>query len=296
MIFLTPVAAARSARKSGVDRIAKMINPEEEIDLSKFGFWSLARMKGIRFALVQSELDVSVIGFFRTGGIVAVLTAAAVYIATTNLFVGMLMGAISIIVYVDWLHWRRDHKRLEYDSAIASMCDRLASGAQLNNTLLGAMSHANLSAPPQVAPDFQAAERTLTQGGSLTDAFAPLIARRNSYSLEMLVDALYTWSAKGTSVSLQTVLEPLAKTIREMSKEREAVEAELSGVRFRLLFVALAPIAYVMVVRGMMPAVDEVYNSFMGTVFLVIGFGISLSSYYLGERQMNGVRKALEIE
>jgi Flp pilus assembly protein TadB len=295
MLVFGPIMARRQARRTGIERLSKMTDKPVEEDLSKLGFWQVTRKKGLKSALEQAELDVSVAGFLRTGAIVVVVVAALVYLSTSNLFVGLVMGLLGIFVYVNWLQWRRDKKRLEYDSALADMCDRLASGAQLNNTLLGTISHANLSAPPAVAGDFQAAERILTQGGTIQDAFGPIIARRKSYSLEMLTDALYTWSSRGTSISLSEVLRPLADTIREIAKERETVEADLSGVRYRLIFVALSPIAYVGLVRAMMPAINQVYNTFIGGVLLIIGFTISLSTYYLGERQMAKPRKTLDI-
>jgi Flp pilus assembly protein TadB len=254
------------------------------------------RTRGLDATLAQADLNVTRAGFVRSGLLLVVLGVAVGYLVSGGLLVALFVGAATAVLYVYWLQWRRDEKRLEYEEALADMCDRLSAGATLTSTLQGAMNHAAETAPEIVREDFNYMASQLTQTASVKSAFKDVVARRRSYSLALMADTLEVWALRGATISLQEVLAPLSSTIRAVAMEGRRMNSELTRARWQLAIVAIAPSFFVLLLRLTTPAMDRIYASATGQIVQIVSYTIAAGGFLLGQRTMQQVRRVMDIE
>jgi Flp pilus assembly protein TadB len=283
------------SKRSTVDRVAKMIQKGPD-ELAGRSFFKNVRKHGFAIALVQAGLDITPMGFYRTGAVIAAVAGLAAYVLTGGYAVAGFVAIISIMLYLNWLFWRRDNNRMLYEEGLADVADAMAAGALITNTIKGSITHAAQLAPPAVREDFQHISSMITQGASIPEAFAEPRERRQSYSLDLLADTLFIWSTRGTTIPLSQVLNPLTKTIREMSSERRRMESELMGTRYQMILVAAFPFFMVFFMRTAFPDFRDFFTTEMGQLFQLISYSISTIGYVMAERVLGGVRKVLDVQ
>lgn len=254
------------------------------------------RTRGLDATLAQADLNVTRAGFVRSGLLLVLLGVAVGYLVSGGLLVALFVGAATAVLYVYWLQWRRDEKRLEYEEALGDMCDRLSAGATLTSTLQGAMNHAAETAPEIVREDFNYIASQLTQTASVKSAFKDVVARRRSYSLALMADTLEVWALRGATISLQEVLAPLSSTIRAVAMEGRRMNSELTRARWQLAIVAIAPAFFVLLLRLTTPAMDRIYASATGQIVQIVSYTIAAGGFLLGQRTMQRVRRVMDIE
>lgn len=254
------------------------------------------RTRGLDATLAQADLNVTRAGFVRSGLLLVLLGVAVGYLVSGGLLVALFVGAATAVLYVYWLQWRRDEKRLEYEEALGDMCDRLSAGATLTSTLQGAMSHAAETAPEIVREDFNYIASQLTQTASVKSAFKDVVARRRSYSLALMADTLEVWALRGATISLHEVLAPLSSTIRAVAMEGRRMNSELTRARWQLAIVAVAPAFFVLLLRLTTPAMDRIYASATGQIVQIVSYTIAAGGFLLGQRTMQQVRRVMDIE
>jgi Flp pilus assembly protein TadB len=281
-----------------IDALRRMEPSEEALVVTEqeSEFFKTLRASGLERAVAQADLPVTAAGFVRFGILLALVAFAITYVLTAGLLVSAFVAFASIVLYIYWLHWRRDERRLEYEEALADMCDRISAGAMLTSTLQGAMTHAADVAPEIARDDFNYIAGQLTQTAAINQAFGPVIRRRRSYSLELIAETLEVWTMRGATVPLQEVLRPLSTTIRELSAERRRMLSELSGVRRQMMLVAIAPVFFVALLRLSSPALGRIYTTPTGELIQIVAYTISAVGFLVGQRFMNSVQQFLEVE
>ena len=299
-IFLIVLSLTHKRKASGFDRITRLTGDSEgythfPIDPGE-GPLKTFRSQGFAAAIAQADLPVTPIGFIRVGLMIGILTLLATFLLTGAIVVSILMGFIGLILYIQWLYQRRDSKRLEYEEALADMCDRLGVGVRLYGSLKGAMSHAAEMAPEVAKQDFSYIAGQITSGASIHGAFEEIQRRRRSYSLDLLVDTLAVWSNRGATIPLQQILSPLSTTIRETASERRRMNSELSGVRNQMRMVAVAPVILVAIMRFSSPALAQIYTSPSGELIQAAAYLLAMVGFMLGTRALAKVARVLEIE
>ena len=298
-IFLIIVSLRWTRAGQNLKRISalrRVADETIEIEPLEEDFFRSVRTRGLDATLSQADLDVTPAGFIRTGILLALVGLAVGYLVSGGFLVAAFTSAGTVILYIYWLQWRRDEKRLEYEEALADMCDRLSAGATLTSTLQGAMNHAAETAPEIVKEDFNYIASQLTQTASVKTAFNDVVKRRGSYSLALMADTLEVWSLRGATISLQEVLAPLSNTIRTVAMEGRRMNSELTRARWQLFIVAIAPAMFVLLLRLTSPAMDRMYSSPTGQLVQVVGYSIAVSGFLLGQRVMQRVRQVLEVE
>jgi Flp pilus assembly protein TadB len=263
--------------------------PEED-------FFRSVRQRGLDITLAQADLDVTPAGFIRTGILLGLLGLAFGYLVSGGMVVSAFTAIASVVLYIYWLQWRRDERRLLYEEALADMCDRISAGATLTSTLQGAMNHAAETAPEIVKEDFNYIASQLTQTASVKTAFTDVVKRRGSYSLALMADTLEVWSMRGATISLQEVLSPLSSTIRAIAMEGRRMNSELTRARWQLFIVAIAPAGFVLLLRLTSPSMDRVYASITGQIVQIVAYTIATAGFLLGQRTMRRVRRVMEVE
>ena len=298
-IFIIVIAPQWAKGRRNLSRIAALRGETEDSYMTgeeDESFLRSLRRSGLDVAIAQADLPVTAAGFIRFGGILALAAFAVTYVMTGGLLVSAFVAFGSIVLYVYWLHWRRDEKRLEYEEALADMCDRIAAGAMLTSTLQGAMTHAAEVAPEILQEDFNYIAGQLSQTASIRSAFGSIIRNRKSYALELISNTLEVWALRGATMPLQQVLQPLSTTIREIAAERRRMASELSGVRRQMMIVAVAPVFFVALMRFSSPALARIYASPTGELLQIVAYVISAIGFLVGQRVLQGVQKILEVE
>jgi Flp pilus assembly protein TadB len=298
-IFLIVISQRWGRGRQNLRRIAALRRTAKETlkpEPGEENFVKAVRASGLEVALAQADLAVTPAGFIRVGILLALVALALGYLVSGGLLVAVFLSAGSIVLYVYWLQWRRDEKKLEYEEALADMCDRISAGATLTSTLQGAMTHAAETAPEILKTDFNFIAAQLTQTGSVRTAFADIVRRRRSYSLELLASTLEVWSIRGATMRLQQVLAPLSTTIRAMATEGKRMNSELSGARMTLMIVAIAPAFFVLLLRLTTPSLDAIYASPSGQVIQIVAYAIAGAGFMIGQRILQRVRRVMEIE
>jgi Flp pilus assembly protein TadB len=298
-IFLAVIAtrwtrAGRNLRR--ISALRRVADETIEVGETEDNFFRAVRSRGLETAVSQADLNVTPAGFIRVGIIVALVSFALGYLVSRGLLVSLFIAAGSVVMYVYWLQWRRDDRKLEYEEALADMCDRLSAGATLTSTLQGAMNHAAETAPEIVKEDFNFIAGQLSQTASVKTAFADVVKRRKSYSLALMADTLEVWSLRGATISLHEVLAPLSNTIRAMAMEGKRMNSELTGARLTLIIVAIAPAGFVLLLRVTTPALDAIYSSPAGQVIQIMAYLIAAAGFLIGQRIMQRVRRVMDLE
>ncbi|TET81596.1 MAG: hypothetical protein E3J37_08965 [Anaerolineales bacterium] len=298
-IFVAIISLRWSRAGQNLRRISELRRTADEtldVEPMEDDFFRSVSKRGLDVTLAQADLDVTPAGFVRTGILLGLVGLAGGYLVSGGLIVAAFTTVGSVVLYVYWLQWRRDEKRLEYEEALADMCDRISAGATLTSTLQGAMNHAAETAPEIVKEDFNYIASQLTQTASVKTAFGDVVKRRGSYSLAMMADTLEVWSLRGATISLQEVLAPLSGTIRAIAMEGRRMNSELTRARWQLFIVAIAPAGFVLLLRLTSPAMDRIYASMTGQIVQIVAYTIAVAGFLLGQRTMRRVRRVMEVE
>ncbi|TFH33284.1 MAG: hypothetical protein E4G99_11630 [Anaerolineales bacterium] len=296
-IFIVSLRWARTGRNlKRISELRRVADETLDVEPPEDDLMRSMRTRGLDVTLAQADLDVTPTGFVRTGILLMLLGLAAGYLVSGGLLVAAFTGAATGVMYIYWLQWRRDEKRLEYEEALADMCDRLSAGATLTSTLQGAMNHAAETAPEIVKEDFNYIASQLTQTASVSTAFSDVVKRRRSYSLALMADTLEVWALRGATISLQEVLSPLSSTIRAVAMEGRRMNSELTRARWQLFIVAIAPAMFVLLLRLTTPAMDRMYASPTGQIVQIAAYTIAVAGFLLGQRTMQRVRRVMDVE
>lgn len=290
-------ALTQKKEKSNLERADELMFPDKEVRYYMGGnFVKSVRKNGLAFTLTQANLNVSRAAFIRTAVLLAVASAAGGLIIVGNLAASIFIAFGALFLYVNWLYTRRDKKVLEYEESLADMCDRMSAGAQLGNTWSLAVSHASKLAPEILQEDFAYVNKQIGLGvENVRAAFGPILEKRKSYSLDMMVDIIEVWQTEGSTRPLAEILAPLSSTLREMSGERKMMESRISGARSQLLFTSVMPWVYVALLRTIMPGYRELFMQPVGTFFLIVAFCISAGGYWFGEKQVSVLRQTVNL-
>ena len=295
-LFVIPRINAQK-QKSNLERVDDLMFPDKESRYEATGnFLKSLRRNGLNFTLTQANLDITPAAFVRTALIIAVAAVAGGFILINNLMASLFIGFGGLFLYVNWLYTRRDKKVLEYEESLADMCDRMAAGAQLKNEWTGAVIHAAKLAPDVLKADFEYVASQANMGvKDVRVAFAPILEKRKSYSLDMMVDIIDVWQTQGSTRPLSEILSPLSNTLREMSGERRMMESRISGARLQLMITSVIPWAMVVLLRSIMPGYRELFAQPVGTMLLIVAFCISAGGYWFGEKQVSVLRNAVNL-
>jgi Flp pilus assembly protein TadB len=298
-LFVAVISLRWNRTGQNLKRITSLRRSAEEtmeVESPEEDFFRSVSQRGLDITLAQADLEVTPAGFVRTGILLGLVGLALGYLVSGGMLVSVFTAVGAIVLYVYWLQWRRDERRLLYEEALADMCDRIAAGATLTSTLQGAMNHAAETAPEIVKEDFNYIASQLTQTASVKTAFIDIVKRRGSYSLALMADTLEVWSLRGATISLQEVLAPLSGTIRAVALEGRRMNSELTRARWQLIIVAIAPAGFVLLLRLTSPSMDRVYASLTGQIVQVVAYTIAAAGFLLGQRTMRRVRRVMDVE
>lgn len=293
-LFLMTLSLRRVPGSHQLRRI-QALREESRPDEAGGSLLGTLRSRGLDAALRQADLAITPTQFLHTALLLGLSAFLAGLLISRGLPVAVFAAAVSVVLYLAWLTWRRDSRRLAYEEAIADLCDRLAAGALLTGTLQGAMTHAADSAPEILQDDVAYIASQLSQSGQVHSAFADVLERRRSTALGLLADTLSVWSLRGATLPLQELLTPLSSTIRALAGEGKRMHSELSGTRLTMVIVSLAPAGFVLLMRLNTPALARLYASPTGQWIQLAAYTIAGTGYLLGQRILQRVQAVLTL-
>ena len=295
-IIITSAAWGNELRKrNDLERTMSYYGEQEQETPPDEGFFKNVRKRGIAKAVDQADLGVSEGGFIRTGLIIATLVAAIAYFLSGGWLVTVFLAGVSFAIYLRWLFGRRDAKRLEYEEAVASIAERMATAARLTNNIKGIIMATSDIAPEAIKPDMQYIANSVSGGASPFQAFDLIQNRRHSKALDLLVETLKIWEIKGATIPLADVVDPIVTTVRQLSSTRKQVEADMTMQRWQMYIVSLAPFYFIFTQRLSSAADARFYSSFIGEIIQIAAYTCSLVGLFLSEKFLNDVRKLLEV-
>lgn len=294
--FLIIFSYERSSPKRDLERMEELRKSAKELQLpDSASFLGAARKGGLALALARSDLNVTPAVFIRDSIMFAVIAFAIGYFISSGLLVGFFAAIAGIFIYFYVLNWRSASRKIEYEGAVGSICDRIATGAMLNQTLHGAMIHAATNAPEILKSDFEQIASQLSQGASIEAAFADVVERRKCYSLQLLANTLAIWHRRGTTLSLQEVIKPLSDSIKKRKADGKRMHAELTGARITSIVAGVSPPALVLLFRILVPDINKVYAELEGQLIQIIAYVLTAVGFMISQRRIQDVQRMMDI-
>jgi len=285
-----------TSAKDNLERMERLRRSSEELQIPEdASFLQTAQKGGLALALARWDLNVTPASFIRDSALVALVAFTLGYLIGNGLLVGVFACVAGIFLYFYYLSYRSVSRRIEYEGAIATICDRIATGAMLNQTLQGAMNHAAENAPEILKSDFNYISAQLMQDANVEVAFADVIKRRKSYALGLLANTLSVYYTRGAAVPLQEVIRPISSSIKKRRADGKKMNAELTQARITAIIATLAPPALVLMFRTMMPTTNVIYSSLTGQLIQIGGYTLAALGFLWSQRTIQGVQKILEV-
>jgi Flp pilus assembly protein TadB len=254
-------------------------------------------IENLEVSLQQADLNVSALAFLRVGAIGALILAGGMFALTGAIAVAVVAFFGFFVVYWWWLVQQRDKKRMAYEDAIPDWVDRMAIASIEKDILKHILVKSADLAPPAVREDAKwLADEISFKNIGPTDALRALCKRKQSSILSLMTQVLVAWSDIGSSKPLAEVLAPLSESIRARTSARNAAEADLTMTRGQLALVTLAPVAFIIMLRGSDPNVARYYSTLEGQIVVVACCGVAAIGYIIGDRILSVVRKSIDIK
>ena len=295
-VFFIVIAPSWGRAKRDVDRIDELTKIAEAAPSGDVTLTEDIRKRGLEKAIAQAGLPVTPAQFLRFGALTGIASASLILSLIGSPLVAGFVGLGSIVLYVRWLYGRRDQMKLDYEEALGSACEYMATGAQRTGTVEGALSHAVDLVDPILRDDFIEISGMLSQNEGPLKAFRNVQGRRQSQALNMMAETLNVWSTRGSTQSLKDVLKPLRLSIQKNAATHRKVDAELSGPKRTMIIVAVAPILFAVMMRLSSPAFARYYASLQGEILQIVAYSIAFLGLFFGERALGNVKKAVEID
>lgn len=285
-----------TSAKDNLERMERLRRSSEELQIPEdASFLQTAQKGGLALALARWDLNVTPASFIRDSALVALVAFAIGYFVGNGIIVAVFACVAGIFLYFYYLSYRSVSRRIEYEAALATICDRIATGAMLTQTLQGAINHAAENAPEILKADFQYISAQLMQDANVDVAFADAIKRRKSYALNLLANSLSLYYTRGAAIPLRDVIQPLSSSIKKRRADGKKMHAELTQARLTAIIATLAVPCIVLLFRMMMPNLSIVYSSLEGQLIQIGGYTISTLGFLASQRTIQSVQKIMEV-
>jgi tight adherence protein B len=141
---------------------------------------------------------------------------------------------------------------------------------------------------PPIADEFQRVLQEVQVGISVSDALEGLLARSDSYDLELVVAAMQTQLTMGGNLS--EVLDNIAGMIRERVRLQGEIDAATSEGRMSAGILVAMPIVMALIISAVSPGyLNPLFEQRLGLMLLMIAGGLMLAGVLI-------IRKMLDID
>jgi tight adherence protein B len=246
-------------------------------------FWDGVQMQLLRSGLLLRPSEALIICA------VGMLTGLALgWLLTGQALFGILTAGLGLGAPYMYMIQRASRRQAALTSQLPDALDMLSSALRSGYALTRGFQVVSSQMHPPIADEFQRVLQEVQVGISVSDALEGLLARSDSYDLELVVAAMQTQLTMGGNLS--EVLDNIAGMIRERVRLQGEIDAATSEGRMSAGILVAMPIVMALIISAVSPGyLNPLFEQRLGLMLLMIAGGLMLAGVLI-------IRKMLDID
>lgn len=242
-------------------------------------FWDNIQMQLLRSGLLLRPSEALIIC------IIAMMTGlVSGWMVTGQPILGVLTGAIGLGAPYMYMIQRASRRQAALTSQLPDALDILSAALRSGYALTRGFQVVASQMHPPIAEEFERVLQEVQVGIAVSDALDGLLARTDSYDLELMVAAMQTQLKMGGNLS--EVLDKIAGMIRERVRLQGEINAATSEGRMSAGILVAMPIVMALIISTINPGyLDPLFSESMGNM-LLIGAGLLMVAGIVIIKQM----------
>ncbi len=235
--------------------------------LKQTEFWDNIQLKLLQAGLLLRPSEAVIITF-----VCMIAGLALGWIVTGQPIMGVITGGLGLAAPYMYMGQRAAKRQAALTSQLPDALDMLSSALRSGYALTRGFQVVASQMHPPIAEEFERVLQEVQVGISVTDALDDLLARTDSYDLELVVAAMQTQLTMGGN--LAEVLDNIATMIRERVRLQGEINAATSEGRLSAGILVAMPIVMAIVISMISPGyLDPLFTERMG-IMMLIGAGL----------------------
>jgi len=246
-------------------------------------FWDSVQMQLLRAGLLLRPSEAMII---CTISMVAGLVIG--WLVTGQAILGILTGGLGLGAPYMYMVQRASRRQAALTSQLPDALDMLSSALRSGYALTRGFQVVSSQMHSPIADEFQRVLQEVQVGISVSDALEGLLARSDSYDLELVVAAMQTQLTMGGNLS--EVLDNIAGMIRERVRLQGEIDAATSEGRMSAGILVAMPIIMALIISAVSPGyLNPLFEERIGLMLLLAAGVLMLTGVLI-------IKKMLDID
>ncbi len=234
-------------------------------------FWEEVQMQLLRAGLLLRPSEAMIIC-----GVTMIAGLGLGWLLTGQPILGILSGILGVAAPYMYMVQRAVRRQAELTSQLPDALDMLSAALRSGYALTRGFQVVASQMHPPIAEEFHRVLQEVQVGISVSEALDGLLARTDSYDLELMVAAMQTQLTMGGNLS--EVLDNIAGMIRERVRLQGEINAATSEGRMSAGVLIAMPIVMALIISAVNPGyLDPLFSDRMG-IMMLIGAGLLMLS------------------
>ncbi len=230
-------------------------------------FWDGVQMQLLRAGLLLRPSEALIIC-----GITMVASLGLGWVVTGQPIMGILTGGLGLAAPYMYMVQRAAKRQATLTSQLPDALDMLSGALRSGYALTRGFQVVAAQMHPPISEEFERVLQDVQVGISVSDALDGLLARTDSYDLELMVSAIQTQLTMGGNLS--EVLDKIAGMIRERVRLQGEINAATSEGRMSAGILVAMPIIMAVIISVVNPGyLDPLFEERLG-IMMLIGAGL----------------------
>ncbi|MGI5818065.1 MAG: type II secretion system F family protein [Armatimonadota bacterium] len=257
--------------------------PQVSDALRGTAFWDGVQMQLLRAGLLLRPSEALIICA------VSMLAGLVIgWLVTGQVILGILTAGLGLGAPYMYMVQRASRRQSALTSQLPDALDMLSSALRSGYALTRGFQVVSSQMHPPIADEFQRVLQEVQVGISVTDALEGLLARSDSYDLELVVAAMQTQLTMGGNLS--EVLDNIAGMIRERVRLQGEIDAATSEGRMSAAILVAMPIVMALIISVVSPGyLNPLFEERLGIMLLMVAGGMMLLGILI-------IKKMLDID
>jgi tight adherence protein B len=246
-------------------------------------FWDGVQMQLLRAGLLLRPSEALIIC-----SITMIAGLVIGWLITGQAILGILTAGLGLGAPYMYMMQRAARRQSALTSQLPDALDMLSSALRSGYALTRGFQVVSSQMHPPIADEFQRVLQEVQVGISVSDALKGLLARSDSYDLELVVAAMQTQLTMGGNLS--EVLDNIAGMIRERVRLQGEIDAATSEGRLSAAILVAMPIVIALMISAISPGyLDPLFTERLGLMLLAAAGGMMLTGILI-------IKKMLDID
>jgi tight adherence protein B len=246
-------------------------------------FWDGVQMQLLRAGLLLRPSEALIIC-----SITMIAGLVIGWLITGQAILGILTAGLGLGAPYMYMMQRAARRQSALTSQLPDALDMLSSALRSGYALTRGFQVVSSQMHPPIADEFQRVLQEVQVGISVSDALEGLLARSDSYDLELVVAAMQTQLTMGGNLS--EVLDNIAGMIRERVRLQGEIDAATSEGRLSAAILVAMPIVIALMISAISPGyLDPLFTERLGLMLLAAAGGMMLTGILI-------IKKMLDID